>query len=184
MSAYDFRAIVAEVNSRAKDHPIGRLQEIRKRLKGLSRLPGRDVFAKATTFDEYAYHWGGQPELQFNIGIEHVDDGDLLRSGVAFSIQTNRSMPDVSTLFPKVQLFNDYISLHPEVCADMKMWHWSRKAGRSPLYTPSVIPAEHCVEGFFIFLGKLQRFPNIDFEAILNDFDRLLPLYKYVESGG
>ena len=36
----------------------------------------------------------------------------------------------------------------------------------------------------FVFLGKCQPIDQIDHERILRDFDRLLPLYRYVESGG
>jgi hypothetical protein len=36
----------------------------------------------------------------------------------------------------------------------------------------------------FVFLGNRQPVGNIDYEAVLNNFDRLLPLYEYVESGG
>jgi hypothetical protein len=49
---------------------------------------------------------------------------------------------------------------------------------------PGPIPPE-CVEvNSFVFMGKCQPMDQIDYEAILTDFDRLLPLYKYVESGG
>ncbi len=40
------------------------------------------------------------------------------------------------------------------------------------------------VPGPFVFLGKRQRIAEIDYDVILSDFDRLLPLYEYVESGG
>ncbi len=189
MSAKDFRTIIAEVNLRAKDHRIGQLQEIRMRLKGLSRPSAQDIFTEATTFDEYAYHWGGRKELQFNLGVEHLGlehlgDGDVLRSGVAFSFQPNRSIPDISVLYPKVKRFNEFLEFYPEVYADMRMWHWTKEAGRSHPYPPRVIPPEYRVEGFFVFLGKRQQLPHIDYEAILNTFDGLLPLYRYVESEG
>jgi hypothetical protein len=187
MNTTEFRRIVVEVNVRAKHHPIGQLQGIRRRLKGLSRPSAQDIFTKATTFDEYAYHWGGRKELQFNIGIEHLGlehlgDGDALRSGVAFSFQPNRSVPDISVLYPKVKRFNEFLELYPDLYADMSMWHWTRKAGRSIAHVPQAIPPELMTEGVFVFLGNRQPFPEIDCEAILNDFDRLLPLYKYVET--
>ena len=49
---------------------------------------------------------------------------------------------------------------------------------------PGPIPPELVTEGVFVFLGKRQPIGRIDYEMILDDFDRLLPLYKYVESGG
>jgi hypothetical protein len=36
----------------------------------------------------------------------------------------------------------------------------------------------------FVFLGNRQPAKTIDYEKILYDFDRLLPLYSYVESRG
>lgn len=36
----------------------------------------------------------------------------------------------------------------------------------------------------FVFLGNRQPAKGIDYEKILDDFDRLLPLYRYVESRG
>lgn len=49
---------------------------------------------------------------------------------------------------------------------------------------PGPIPSELAVEGIFVFLGKRQPTSKIDYQMILDDFDRLLALYKYVESGG
>jgi hypothetical protein len=89
----------------------------------------------------------------------------------------------IDVLIPKVRLFNDYIQLYPESYADMRMWHYSQ-AGRSSDYPPGPIMSELVTPKVFVFMGKRQRVHSIDYETILNDFDRLLPLYKYVESGG
>jgi hypothetical protein len=39
-------------------------------------------------------------------------------------------------------------------------------------------------EGVLIFLGKRQPFGQRNYELLLGDLDRLLPLYKYAESNG
>jgi len=39
-------------------------------------------------------------------------------------------------------------------------------------------------KGVFVFLGKRFPIEQLDYERILTDFDRLLPLYRYVESSG
>jgi hypothetical protein len=49
---------------------------------------------------------------------------------------------------------------------------------------PAPIPPELVTEGVFIFLGGRQLVDELDYELLLNDFDKLLPLYKYVESNG
>lgn len=173
----DFRSIVAEVNSRACNHPIGTLQQIRKDLTGKKRLAVRSVFDRRTTTDLWAFHYGGRRELQFNLGIE----GDELRYGVAFSLERTQTLPNVDLLLPNIKRFNDFIELYPELYADMKMWHYIRLNERSPDYRPTTIPAEIIQEQTFIFLGKRQYFNRIDYEDLLNSLDRLLPLYKYTE---
>lgn len=183
MTNKDLRYIISEVNTRAKTHPIGLLQEMRKDLKDLKRLPTQNIFTSLTTFDEYAFHHGGRKELQFNIGFEHFDDIDELRHGVAFSLETNQALPSIDVLIPKVKLFNDFIQLYSEKYTDMRMWHYTR-IGRSSDYMPTSISPELITNGVFIFLGKRQPLVQLDYEILLNDLDRLLPLYKYVESDG
>lgn len=182
MTSKDLHSIISEVNLRAKTHPVGMLQEIRKELKGLKHLPTK-IFTTLTTFDEWAFHHGGRKELQFNIGIEHLDGIDELRYGVAFSLETSQSLPDINVLVPKVKLFNDFMELNSERYADMRMWHYAR-AVRSSDYMPTSIPSELVSKNVFIFLGKRQPLVQVEYELLLNDLDRLLPLYKYVESYG
>ncbi|MBI5354697.1 MAG: hypothetical protein HZB50_18805 [Chloroflexi bacterium] len=182
MSINDFHAIVVEVNSRAKDYQISSLQEIRKKLKGKRSLM-KNIFTSQTTFDRYAFHHGGRKELQFNIAIENRDGMDELRFGVAFSFVVNQSLPSIDVLKPKVRLFNEFMELYPDEYADMLMWS-STKREQSPKYEPKPIPPELVTNGIFVFLGKLQLLPNIDYDLLLKTLDRLLPLYQYIESKG
>jgi hypothetical protein len=179
MSIPNLKAITAELNQRARAHPIGNLQEIRAELHHRRRA-GRDIFRPATTFDEWAFHFGGRPELQFNIGLEN--DTRELRHGVAFSFQRSHALQrPVEVLSPKVRLFNRFMRLHSDLYRDMRMWHWHGE--RSPDYTPRPIPHKLLTEGIFVFLGKLQRSDRIDYEVVLGDFDRLLDLYEFTEGG-
>lgn len=179
MVARNFRSIVSDINVKSKTHAIGDLAGIRKELKGKRQLP-RDVFPKPTTFDIYAFHYGGRKELQFNIGMDGVDD---LRYGVAFSLETNQSLPSIDVLIPKIRLFNDFMQLYSEKYGDLRMWH-HRGRSRSSDYMPAPIPSDLVTEGVFIFLGKRQKLDRLDYGLLLNDLDRLLPLYRYVESNG
>jgi hypothetical protein len=176
-------SIISEINSRARTHSIGKLQEIRKQLKGLKHLPAKDIFTSSTTFDRWAFHHGGRKELQFNVGIEHWEGIDELRYGVAFSLETSQSLPSIEVLVPKVKLFNDFMQLYSEEYADMRMWHYT-SIGRSTDYMPTSIPHELVTKGVFIFLGKRRSLVRLDYELLLDDLDRLLPLYKYIESDG
>lgn len=184
MTSRVFRSVISEVNLRAKTHQIGMLQEIRKDLKGLKRLPSQTIFTSQTTFDEWAFHHGGREELQFNLGIERFNNVDELRYGVAFSFGTSRSLPNIDVLIPKVKLFNDFMQLYKEKYADMRMWHYTSEGQRSSNYMPTSISPELVTKDVFIFLGNKQPLVRLDYEFLLNDLDKLLPLYKYIESGG
>lgn len=169
--------IVAEINNRARGRPIGRLQELRRDLKGRSHIPTHKIFYSQTTFDKYAFHVGGRTELQFNVGFE---DDKQLHYGVAFSFEPSRTLPDIEVLIPKIGRFNDFLRQYVDEFADMRMWHYEGKA-RSTDYYPGPIPPELVRPHIFIFMGALQPLSSINFDLILDNFDRLLPLYRYVE---
>lgn len=179
MAARDFLSIVSEINLRAKTHAIGGLAEIRKDLKGKRQLP-QDIFPKSTTFEHYAFHYGGRKELQFNIGME-IDN--QLRWGVAFSLETNQTLPSIDVLIPKIRLFNDFMQMYSEKYVDMRMWHYY-KDKRSSDYMPAPISTDLVTEAVFIFLGNHHKLDRLNYDPLLNDLDRLLPLYRYVESNG
>ena len=184
MTGKNLNSIASEINLRANAHPIGKLQEIRRQLKGLQRLPTQNIFTRSTTFERenYAFHHGGRKELQFNIGIERLGGADELRYGVAFSLETSQTLPKINVLIPKVRLFNDFIQLYPDQYADMRMWHYHGRLSAD--YIPTSIASELIAKDVFILLGKRQPLEQLDYESILNCFDRLLPLYRYVESAG
>lgn len=165
-------------------HPIGRLQEIRAELHHGG--PGGNIFWSASTKDdEYAFHYGGRSELQFNIAWDDVDGEEQLRHGVAFSFKRNQNLQKpVEVLRRKVERFNKFLRLRPDIFGDMRMWHYDPKEEKQiDPYEPRPIPKELLTEGVFVFLGKLQSSHRIDHELILNDFDRLLELYKFTEGG-
>lgn len=180
---FDVGPIARNLNTRAALYAIGRLQDIRMRLRGLSKRASSEVFTSHTIHPHWAFHYGGRTELQFNIGLERVFDVDELRHGVAFSFEPSQSLPSIDVLIPKVRLFNDFMRLYPEQYGDMRMWHHAG-GGRSADYAPSAILPELVRPGPFVFLGKRHPVARIDYDEILADFDRLLPLYVYVESGG
>ena len=103
----DLHKITKELNSRARAHAVGALQEVRVTLKRLDRQSGQNIFSSQTTHDEWASHHGGRSELQFNVGMENVSDTAELRHGVAFSFETSRTLPSIDVLVPKVGHFNE-----------------------------------------------------------------------------
>jgi hypothetical protein len=180
----DLHAIVEEINSRARDHEIGSLQDIRTGLKQLARKPGHAIFSPQTTKPEWAFHHGGRAELQFNVGFENVTDGRRFRHGIAFSFEANQTLPSpIEVLTPKMRLFNDFMELNAGIFRDLRMWHYESRT-RSAEYMPGPIPWERAKVGVFVFLGRRQQVDTIDYDLVVSDMDRLLPLYRYVESGG
>ena len=180
--ALNILAIANKLNQLAPSHPIGKLQEIRTQLKKLNRRPGGKIFSTQTTFENWAFHHGGRTELQINIGYADGDNSDDLRHGVAFSFETSQTLKSIDVLVPKVKFFNDFIELNEGEFSDMRMWHYDD--ARSVDQPPGLIPSSLIEEGVFVFLGNRQPPKRISYEKILDDFDRLLPLYRYVESHG
>jgi hypothetical protein len=174
--------VLTEVNEAARSHRIEGLQEWRRERHGLSKSPSATLFHKAPKPNrKYAFHVGGLSELQFNVGFESQNGKDVFRHGVAFSLQTTREMPTIEPLVPKIARFNEYFRLYPDAFQGLQMWHWLRKTGRSENAPVAEIPAELIKAGMFIFIGAVQNPNAIEIDWILDDFDRLLPLYQYVE---
>jgi hypothetical protein len=175
--------IVHELNVRAVNYRVGALQSLRKDLKRFERRPGRAIFSTLTTFErrQFAFHHGGRKELQFNVGFEPADGALLLRHGVAFSLETSQTLPTIDELVLKVARFNEFLRLHPQELVDFRMWHYDSRDNRSPNQLPAPIAPELVVPNTFICLGKLTPIASLDYDFILADFDRLLPLYEFVE---
>lgn len=174
------KQIAKEINNRSKNFEIGKLQEQRAKIKNLNRRPGEKIFNNLTIFDDYAFHYGGRKELQYNIGFE--DEG-YIRHGVAFSLQRTQTLPNpVKILSPKIKKFNEYMKLYSNEYSDMKLWYYDKNSRRSKNYKVGRIDSNIVHSGVFIFFGKLQKENNFSYDDILNDFNRLLPLYIYVES--
>jgi hypothetical protein len=119
---------------------IGELQIIRAGLKGQARRPGTNIFRSQTIEEDWAFHYGGRSELQFNIGREDVFEGIELRHGVAFSFELSQTLPSIDVLIPKVRHFDDYLRANPEAFAEMRMWH---QRGQGPAVR-SMLPALSC----------------------------------------
>jgi hypothetical protein len=179
--ALTLQEVVTEVNERTQGHPFGGLPEWRKAHKDLKSLPGTPFYSSLKEQDRhYVFHVGGLSELQFNLGFEDVRGVTTFRHGVAFSLQTTRDLPSIDPLVPKIARFNEYLHIYPEVFAGLEMWNWSNES-RSDNYPVAPIPDSQVKEQTFIFIGRLQPANAIHIGIILDDFDRLLSLYEFVE---
>ena len=171
------KELAQEINSKSVDYEIGNLQSIRKNIKGLKKRAGNSIFADNTTYDNYAFHYGGRSEIQYNIGIE--DEG--FRYGLAFSLEPSQSLPYPSILFPKILKLNCLIREQPEFFKAFKMWHY--KGGeRSEISEVIEIEQNLLSTNIFIFFGKISEEGKISVNDILQTFDDLLWVYTTVET--
>lgn len=183
----DVAKIAEELNKFAapSEFEIGRLQIIRCELKNMVRPATSKIFSGKTKTKRWACHYGGRSELQFNIGLETAANVSTFRHGVALSLERSQSLPDISSLFPKARYFNEFMAEHAADFADMGLWE-NMQGEAPPREMLGPIAGSSLISGNFIFFGKKYRLPkrydDIDYKLILMDFDRLLPLYKYVES--
>lgn len=183
--------IAFRLNELSAIYRIGSLQKIRKSIKGLKTTPGKDIFVyKSKTNksifveDRYAFHYGGRSEFQFNIGFE--SKRNLFRYGLAFSLEEGQSMQDASIFYDRIDKYNSYIKLYPNMFSEMFFWYY-KEGDYSSIMKVQTIPEFLKVEGAFIFIGKYFNKPENDIvEAdlynILSTFDELLELYLYVEN--
>lgn len=171
------REIANKINEKSKEYRFGGFQDLRKEIKGLSKKASSEIFTDQTISDEgWAFHYGGRKEIQFNIGIEN----EGLRYGVAFSLETSRSLPDLSILYPKILKLNSLIRNEPDLFVNYKMLYW--RGDRSEISDVIEINDELAQNGTFIFIGKLTDIENIDYDEILSTFDDLLFIYQEVET--
>ncbi|HDR9178379.1 TPA: hypothetical protein QDB23_005685 [Burkholderia vietnamiensis] len=183
MDSITIPQVAEQLNQRAEAYEIGKLQQLRVKLKNLRRLPSRKLFLPATISDDWAFHYGGRAELQFNIGMEESDGKKYIRHGVAFSLEPSQTLPSIDTLLPKMRLFNEFLRTKFNAPADFRMWHFC-KGVRSESRPLAPLSHELFQTGIFVFMGALVPVDRMDLDRILRDFDLLLPLYTFVESGG
>lgn len=180
----DIKEIVGLINSLSLNYKIGNLQNIRKELKGLSKIASKGIFDYRTIFDSYAFHVGGRTEFQFNIGYEK--ELGIFRFGIAFSLEKSQTLPNIEVLFPKIDRCNLYLKSNPFILSEMQMWHYDIN-GRSQNSSVNTISNELKENHTFIFIGKYfskktHEITKEDCTNILETFDDLLDLYIFVEN--
>ena len=175
--------ITNAIEKKASRFAFGDLQSIRQKLKGKKRR-SHTIFKKNTIFKEYAFHFGGRTELQFNVGFEtDNNDAQQLRHGLAISLRSGPSIHQINEeVLTRFARLNEFIELHAEELTDFFMYElrydsdeWSGYHELRPV-SPEVVKLNT-----FIFIGRYQNPHHVSIEQILHDFDRLLPMYIFVE---
>jgi hypothetical protein len=179
--AQNIQKIAESINRSAVGRPIGSLQTLRQQVHGTARVPTHSIFDSRTIFPDYAFHVGGRSEIQFNIGTEEVGNEAEIRYGLGFSLEPSQSLPDIDVLVPKIARFNEYVRTYRADLSDLRMWHF-RSGVRSEDYSPTEIPLEQVQPHVFIFIGSREPARSLEVNRIVDLFDRLLPMYEFVES--
>jgi hypothetical protein len=174
----DIQSIAEKINELSQDYEVGNLQQIRKKNKSLKKLHTNKIFSTITTFDEYAFHDGGRTEIQYNIGF---DENNKLRYGLAFSLEPGQTLPNVSVMYPKIFKFNYLLRYNPELFSGYKMWSWV-DGNRTSTEIVHEIASSIVKPKTFIFFGKLMDIKTLNYNTILSTFDKMLPIYKSIES--
>jgi hypothetical protein len=172
-------------NAEAGGYAIADLQQIRMEVKD-EDLPDRpeqkptsDIFKigaiDGDIDDDFVFHSGGWDELQFNLALRRYDGEWKVRYGVAFHYMSG-------VVRARVALFNQYLRANPEQFSGLNMWD-EPKDSRVPRedYRPRKIPEQLLEEGTFFFIGRRTEPTELTYDDILTLFDRLLPLYEYIE---
>ena len=175
------RDVAEEINRVAVRFKMGGFQQVRRDVKG--RRPSTyKIFSKSSIFERYAFHSGGRTEIQYNIGYGKYRE---LRYGLAFSLETSRSLPDIGVFEAKVKRFNEFVTRNPRKFSNMWLWYLDGDdSGEYERVRP--IDWSSVRKGTFIFIGKfldkeLDQLTVQDYEEILRTFDDLLDVYRYVE---
>lgn len=176
-----FHNLIDTIEAAAGQYGMSRLQQRRTEIGGLGRQ-AKSIFGLRDRSRDWAFHLGGRGELQFNVGLDEMPDGRrAFRAGVAFSLETSRSLPDIARLEPKIAWFNAWMRDHPEAFPDLAMWSF-RDHMRSTDQPVGPIPQPLIETGTFIFVGDRQPLSEADPHLALRAMDRLLPLWDWVES--
>lgn len=170
--------------------PVSMLQEIRQ--KHLKKQPNTwHLFSEKSIKerDNYAFHAGGRNEFQFNIAHDFINNKNVFRYGLAFSLKKGQGMFFPEKVFePKIFRFNDFLNINTDFFTGYYMWIYS--SNESLHFFEKVVPIDESFisEGNFIFIGKyiekdIDEINTTDINEILNVFDHLIIAYEEVEFG-
>ncbi|MCL2601264.1 MAG: hypothetical protein FWD91_00465 [Treponema sp.] len=176
----DIQIIAEKINALSKNYKISNLQKIRKKNKSLYQIRTSKIFSKSTIFIEqgYAFHDGGRTEIQYNIGL---DEEDRFRYGLGLSLEPGQTLPDISIMYPKIRKFNYLLRYNPSLFSGYKMFAIVDGEWRE---TKIIHEIESSIvkSGTFIFFGEFMDIKNINYDKILETFDKMLPIYENIES--
>ncbi len=133
--------------------------------------------------DQYAFHYGGRKEIQYNIGFVIEEGKEKFRYGVALSFQTSRNFKDYTILEKQFIRLKEYINFNKSKLNNYRLFYHD-EADIYHFLSIDTLNNNLFRKGYFIFFGKTMPLYKIDFDKILTTFDELLDMYIYVEGNG
>lgn len=187
---YKIREIAFEINTeiQIRQSRLSLLQELRAKKYNLKKT-SKSFFNLKGIKPKYSFHNGGINEFQFNFGFEKVGKQKYFRFGMAFNLRRGQSLHNPMEVFSdKIKRFNTYLITKKDYLNDLFMWYYDSDEIRHHIGTPIKITSSLGTDGNFIFIGQLIKkdplaIDQSDIKEIVNLFDRLMPLYEFVELG-
>ena len=184
-----FKEIVYKLNhlTSINKTPFYKLQQIRSK-NGLNPRTW-SPFAAFSIKENYAFHAGGRKEFQFNIGQDWIENHDVFRYGLAFSLKEDRTLHNSKAEFkPKIERFNSFILNNPNYFKGYSMWYYTKDEFGKYLKSIKSIDEVMFQAENFIFIGKffnkeVEEINSKDINCILDCFDYLIDAYEEIEFG-
>lgn len=187
---YKIREIAFDINTeiQIRQSRLSLLQELRAKKYNLKKM-SKSFFNLRGIKPKYSFHNGGIKEFQFNFGFESIGNEKYFRYGIAVNLRRGQSLHNPMEIFAnKIKNFNQFHIFHKNHIDDLLMWYYDIEENRHTIGNQINIDKSLGREGNFFFIGKLLKkdplkVDHTDINDIVNLFDKLMPLYEFVEFG-
>ena len=185
---HEIREIGFEINKIVKnnDSRLNIQQQLRAKKYKLKKV-SKSMFTLKGINPTIAFHNGGILEIQFNYGLDWIDNKNFFRYGLAFNLRRGQSLHNPMEIFQdKIKNYNKFFKANKEFFDNLEMWYYDIDEKRYSVGKPTLINNDLGKVGNFIFIGKLLKKDPLninkdDIIDILDLFNQLMPLYEFVE---
>ena len=181
----DLIEIAETLNEKSKEHRIGGIQTIRYKIGRQEKKAIQQLFYIRPDTLNYWGNWilllGGVKEFLFCL---HLDKENNLWYGLSLPLK-NKGMfvhNDRKKLIGLVEKINTLLFNCPAFFSEYSMWR-ENDNGIGNITDVQEISAESLDGASSLFIGKSMEINNIDFETILDTFDKMLDIYIKINTG-
>jgi hypothetical protein len=177
--------IAETLNEKAKNHRIGEIQTIRYKMGRQDKNAIQRLFYISPKTLEYWGNWvllfGGIKEFLFCI---HLDKANRLWYGLSLPLKDKGMFGffNKKNLMNYVSSINSLIKNSPDLFSEYSMWY-EIKEGISNVSKAGKILPEQLEDSGAVFIGNSIEIEKLDYEQILNTFDKMLEIYIKVNTG-